>query len=236
MIRQTDQDKLASFVRGVLPEATRHVEESGREIVQTVVWLVGLATGLLALFAAKPEMAAATGNTGRALIATLLAVVLLGVAQRLVRQVAMDKERQISHMAHMHLWGMTEAFDDPLPLQDWWDEAEILGALKEDFDLDYSFLQEKNAPLETYRDAFAHQYAIWESGELKKKEDMQNFSAALQGRASPIPENPEEKPLDSLRAYASSVRWWRQAANVLYWATGTSFACAAALTAATLIR
>ena len=93
---RTLTDELVAVMREWLPTIARQSEEAGREAVQTVVWLVGLASGLIALFAFNSGLVTSvTLGQRRALIISLSITITCGVLQRLTYQFAEQKQRNL---------------------------------------------------------------------------------------------------------------------------------------------
>lgn len=237
MTRQTTADKIAIRIRESLPSLMRQGDESAKEAIQTTVWLVGLATGLLALLSAKPELLIHLGALRPWLVVGLFGVVVVGVCQRLAQQILSGKERVLAYSLEMYLWGWTEPFEDPLPLQDWWREEQILERLKVDFNLDYSAFRDNNVPLKAYQDAYAGHYKTWEEFEHGKHQRMAQLMMVLQGKKDEVPTNTvaDTDPFSSLRPGATTVRRWLRLRNALYYTTCLLFMGIAALVAIALI-
>lgn len=238
MDKPTAHDKLLIQVRQLLPDIVRANDDQNREETQTVVWLVGLAAGFLGVLAAKPEILFALGKIRPYLIPSLAAVAVSGLAERLCQQVAARKERYAVFNVNMYLWAYTEPFDQPLRVQEWWTEQEILQRLRDDFGMDYSFLSRYNVPIEGYREAYQGQYELWEKAESEKAEHIADLMAAIGGNdAPPKPtESAEADAISQIRARAKSIKRWNRAAAVLYWTTCGIFVAGTGMLATALLR
>jgi len=87
-------DELAAHYARSLADTAKAFAEENQEAVQTVVWLVGIATALLALMAASNAVAALLTSHRPVLISLLLGVVTFGVAQRVTFVIGSRFERQ----------------------------------------------------------------------------------------------------------------------------------------------
>jgi hypothetical protein len=74
------------------------------ESVQVVVWLVGIATGFLALVAANQTLVGSLGTPRGIVVVPFLATVILGVVHRLILQVTIDVDRSIQMRRRVQLW------------------------------------------------------------------------------------------------------------------------------------
>ncbi len=145
----------------------REAEEAGREIVQTVVWVVGLSSGLLALLAARPQILAGLSPPALGVLTSALAAaVAFGVLQRIVYQLTAWADRSHFRGLTTYLMGVTADLNLPTDFSDYWDAAEIVRRLRQDFDLDYGFLLEQDVPLKACQDAYKRQYELWTEHDL----------------------------------------------------------------------
>jgi hypothetical protein len=236
MTKQTAPDKLALQIRQLVLDAAQSVSEPTGESVQTVVWLVGLSTGFLGLAAAKPDVLKPVGSHSFILILTLVGVVVFGVAQRLVHQVATLKEKRLVHSLQIEFWSMGEQPAGPEPLDDSWSRQELAKRLSEHLDVDLSSWTEKNAPIEKYRELYRAFFGEWKDREGSEANRLQDLLAAIAGKPAPMQEPPDTRTarissIDSIRREARSVKRWTHTAALFYWTASAMFVVAAALLA-----
>ena len=207
-----------------------------------MVWLVGLSTGFLGLVAFKPDVLKPVGSHSVVLISTLVGVVVLGVAQRLIHQVATLKEKRLTHSLQIEFWSMAEQPNDPEPLEDWWPREELARRLVDHLDVDLSSWIEQNAPIERYRELYRTFLGHWKDREASKANRLQDLLAAIAGKPAPILEPPDAQTrtvgissIDSIRRQARSAKRWTRTAALLYWAVSGMFVVAAGIIAVALL-
>lgn len=242
MTKQTTQDKLALEIRQLVLDAARAVSEPTGESVQTVAWLVGLSTGFLGLVAFKPDVLKLLGSRSVVLISTLVSVVVLGVAQRLIHQVATLKEKRLAQSLQIQFWSMAEQPNDPEPLEDRWPREELARRLSDHLDADLSSWIEQDAPIEKYRELYQTLFGHWKDREASKANRLRELLAAIAGKPAPIPEPADAQTrtvgiswVDSIRRQASSAKRWTRTAALLYWAVSGMFVVTAAIIAIALL-
>jgi hypothetical protein len=163
MPRTTLADVLAEFFRSIVPEAARRADETRSEHVQTGVWLVGLASAMLALFVSNRDKVAFVSNIEADWIVSLLGFsVLAGVAQRIVLLIgsAQEYNARIGFMSWLRASEISVNLAEPLSQE--WSNDEILRRLKEHYELDYTFLLTFPSPEEQLRQAYAQVHSSWE--------------------------------------------------------------------------
>lgn len=155
----------ADLFREALPRAIQHIQRAEQSSEQTIAWLVGLSSTLLALSLADPgRVKELLGPVFHLTVGGLLTSVISGVLYRIVSLVVSARRTQLMLGLENHLTGI-RAFDDvdvPSILDDEWDRAEIVRRLQDDFGVDYSFLVTYGTPIEGCREAYASQYKIVE--------------------------------------------------------------------------
>jgi hypothetical protein len=122
---KTLTDELAVVMREWLPALVTESKDFGRETVQTVVWLVGLATGLITLLATHSgTIEALTISQRRVLIPVLAATITCGLLQRILNQLVERKERILLFglQGHLAAYGTQHAEPDELNEQSTPDE------------------------------------------------------------------------------------------------------------------
>lgn len=155
-------DDLAAVMREWLPTIVKQSEEAGREAVQTVVWLVGLASGLVTLLAVNPRIITSISPTHRgALIVTLSLTITCGVLQRVTYQLAERYQRNFLLGLQGYLVGQMQEFEEPDELTERWDRNEISLRLSRDFNLDLTPLNEFNLPIDLYRNIYTNHLEGW---------------------------------------------------------------------------
>src|SRR5882672_10794940 len=77
---------IAQFMQDWIPLALRAYEETSKETVQTIVWIVALATGVLSVATLNERLLRGlTPGAARAEIVLLLGTLVLGVVQRVLQ-------------------------------------------------------------------------------------------------------------------------------------------------------
>jgi len=110
-------EEVAGVMRETLPAVLNESKDLGRESVQTVVWLVGLASALITLLAANSGLIGALTATQRRVLIPLLALTIgCGVLQRIVNQVVEQKEHKLFFglQGHLAAYGTQTAEPDQL--------------------------------------------------------------------------------------------------------------------------
>jgi len=110
---KTLTDDLAAVIHEWLPTIAKESEEAGRETVQTVVWLVGLASGLVTLLAVSSGIITSiSSGHRRALIVALSVTITCGVLQRIMYQLAERYQRNFLLGLQGYLVGQIQKFDE----------------------------------------------------------------------------------------------------------------------------
>ena len=200
------------------------LRESARESVQAATWLVGLASGIVALLATKEGAITALNGAARpAVFLLMLLAVMFGVLQRLLFWIA--EQRQLSHFLGLqgYLIGWVAASKaESLPLlSDSWTVQRIVDEIRINFDLDYSFLVEYQSPVEAAREMYNK---LCESDERSDRDTLESFAEtamAYAGRAKP--EIKSDKSLDVIRDEAKIISRLSRAATWCLALTGLAF-------------
>ena len=133
------------------------------ETNQTTVWLVGLASTLLALTVASPDRVRNVVGTAYATVAILLLVTVISGAVVRVGAVWISyfSEVQLSELRYA-MDGLATKLAQPiqsdLKLSMNWSVEEIVAKFKSHFDSDYSFLLEHNTPIDRCRKMYQETY------------------------------------------------------------------------------
>jgi hypothetical protein len=235
-------DRFIETIRDWIPGVLRQAEETGRETVQVVVWLVGLASALLALEATNRALLSGLSITGR-FVATflLVGVAVLGVLQRIVYHIAEAKQRELILRLQGHLAGLTTNVDEPFELQQWWDRAEIIKQLLRGFDLHYDFLGQDDVPIEKCREIYSNHYDRWKSFESQRLNDFGELMGAFMGK--PKGKGREvlgleiggADHLEIARGMAMSVNRWTRASYLCFYACCTCFVAGLVMVAWALV-
>jgi hypothetical protein len=228
---------LARFLRDWLPSLVRELEESGRETVQIVVWLVGLSSGLIALAAVNPRLLGALSSGARVtLLGLLAAVVALGVVQRVVYLLAETSRRSLWRGLQGYLWAQTDETALPFALLESWDRGQLVERLEKDFDLDYKFLIEYDAPIQKCREIYIGVYERWQKGENEALKQFAELLAAYSGKDRPMEmtiggQTTRTADLDHIRKSGKAVNRLEFLSTGLYLATAAAFVTALLLLA-----
>jgi hypothetical protein len=235
---RTLSNELAAFLREWIPTLLRQYEEAGRETVQTVVWLVGLASGLVTLIAVNPKIVASlTTGLRRGLVISLGITITCGVLQRVIYQLAEPKQRQLLFGLECCLAGYTLQVQEPEELEQRWDQREIVLRLARDFDVDYSILDELDISIERYREAYSSQVQIWRHHESERLQWLGQVTAAYSGipaeKAKQIFQVDQERGdnLAEARGTVGHIRSLQRSSRVLFMGTCAGFLAALLLLA-----
>ena len=174
---------VAEFVRDLVPTSKREYEEVSKETVQTTVWIVALASGLLSVAALNEKLLSGLSRTAvKVEIGLLLGTVVLGVLQRLLQHILDRWLRNVLLNLHSRLIGLTLEADTP-PAPDLMTTKEgIIGALRDYFGLDYSFLVAQNVGLPASQEAYQTQYKLWQQQEKEALTSLAHLLAAFSGK------------------------------------------------------
>lgn len=242
MPKQTAHDKLGLQIRQLVLDAARSVSEPSGDAVQTVAWLVGLSTGFIGLVAFKPDTLKPVGPRSVVLISSLVGVVVLGVAQRLIHQVATLKAKGLTQSLQIEFWSMAEQPNDPEPLEDSWPREELARRLSDQLDVDLTRWIEVSAPIEKYRELYRTFFGHWKDREARKANRLQDLLAAIAGKPAPILEPADARTrtveissIDSIRRQAKSAKRWTRTAALFYWGVSGMFVVVAGILAAALL-
>jgi hypothetical protein len=235
-------DELVSVMREWLPTIARQSEEAGREAVQTVIWLVGLASGLLALFAINSGVVASvTFGQRRALIIGLSATITCGVLQRIAYQLAEHNQRNLWLGLQGYLVGSEQLLEEPDELNEQWDRDEIVLRITRNFELDLAPLNTFNIPIDFYRKVYSNHFDGWhryQSGRLQRLGEVIAAYLGMSEEQGKTLFNVDQSRSDGLlevRRKASRIRWLLRAAFFLFGGTCVSFLAAFLLLGYTIL-
>jgi hypothetical protein len=242
MARKAYIDEFVNVLREWLPVLTRQSEEAGRESVQTVVWLVGLASGLVTLLAVNPGIVKSLSTTQRTtLVIALSAAVSCGVIQRIVYQLVERWRRDFLMGLHGYIVGCSSEFWEPERLDNGWDQNQIIVRLKDNFEIDFSILSQFGLNLDFYRSAYNAQYDNWHEFESEKLKHLGEVVTAYLG----IPKKESDKmfglegdkgiDLAQVRIKASRLGFFYRAVFLLFAASCASFLLALLLLARAIL-
>jgi hypothetical protein len=161
--RTTIADFLADYFRAMVPEVTRRADEARSEHIQTGVWLVGLASALLALFVSnRGKVPFVSPGEAKWMVVLLGVSVVAGVGHRIILLIASAQE----YNARVALLGWLRAsqmdVDVAQPLDDSWTNEEIVSRLKNHYELDYEFLLKSPSAKEEIRKVYSQVHSSWE--------------------------------------------------------------------------
>ena len=235
---KTLADDLAAVMREWIPAIAKQSEEAGREAVQTVVWLVGLASGLITLLAVNSGIVTSiTTGQRRALIVALSVTITCGVLQRIAYQLAEQKQRNLWLGLQGYLVGYEQQLEEPDELSERWDRNEIVLRLTRDFNLDLSALNEFNIPIDFYRNVYNNHVEGWHRYQSERLQRLGQVIAAYlglseeQGAKILQIDQSSNNDLSEVRKKASSIRWLLRVAFFLFAGTCVSFLAALLLLA-----
>jgi hypothetical protein len=206
-----------------LPEIISGASTITGELVQTTVWLVGLASAVLAVIVTKDTVLVATPILRNALGITLFATVLLGVLQRICQQRVLAKE----HYVMMHVrqtlrnarpWDA----QDPTTPGEHHTAKRIVELMNTEFGIDYTFALSRRDALERLREAHQWRYDLWKKGNEGKVQTLVGIGLAVRGKPQGATLQAEDT-LEEIRTLVRSEKRWGRASTVLYIGTGLSF-------------
>jgi hypothetical protein len=209
--RKTPLDTYLEFFRDVVPTITREVNEHSRESVQTLVWLAGLGVALLTFSGAYPRsLSALTQSQKHLYIGLLVSVVILAVVQRVLHHIAEGLQRNHLYGMRGALFAITGMATPPQELFEGWNCAEIVAAIKTEFDVDYSFLLTPNQSVDECRKAYRAQYDLWHSQQEDRAKSIGRLIGAYLGKGEKSSEDiftgAEEVNLGILRRKGRIIR------------------------------
>jgi hypothetical protein len=205
--------QLAAFMRESLPAVISEAKDLGRESVQTVVWLVGLATGLITLIAAHPEIISPlTIFQRRMIIAGLCFTITFGLAQRIFNQLAERRERDLFFRLQGHLAAYGLDVVEPDELENRWTQNEILERLRRDFDSDVTVLADLGLPIELYRTLYSRHVELWHEQQSRRLNDLLQVLAAYGMYDPSTAMMSQADTLRPIRRIVSRIKWLRRGA------------------------
>lgn len=230
---RTLTDELVAVMREWLPTIEKQSEEAGREAVQTVVWLVGLASGLITLFAINSGLVTSiTTGQRRGLIIILATTITSGVLQRISYQLAEYKQRNLWLGLQGYLVGSEQQLEEPDELNERWDRNEIVVRIRRDFDMDLTPLDGLNIPVDVYRQVYSNYLEGWQRYQSESLERLSQVIAAYLGMSEEQGNTLfriDQSIVDGLpevRKRASYIRWLKRSAFLFFAGTCVSFLAA----------
>lgn len=221
---------LAKHYNIIIPEAEAQFFNLARSTVDVSVWLVGLATGVIAFLVGSDDAGEMLGQYSYQASLVLFAfVIFFGVAQRVLFHIGELRKWPISLRLRGSLIGLTENTPLASKLQDHWSVNDIVDRLREDFGVNYSYLIEYNVPLERAREAYNGQLQIHREFE---KEGIDNLAEILCAHYG-LPESEKgnyfgkdmKQDLEETRAKAMKVNEIFGASNTAYFLAAGFFIC-----------
>jgi len=162
MARTSLADFLGDYLRAMVPEVASRADEVRGEHVQTGVWLVGLASALLALFVSNRDKVPFVSTVEAKWIVALLGFsILCGVAHRIILLIASAQEYNARVGFLGWLRGIQMNVEIAQPLDESWTNDEILARLKNHYELDYGFLLKSPSAKEELHQVYSQVYASW---------------------------------------------------------------------------
>ena len=211
-----------------MPRVEEGWKDIGRQSVQVITWLVGLSVGIIALIITnKTNVEYLNPGSAIAVLILLSIVIVSGATHRVLYLYAETLLLPVLTGLYGYLAGYTNPIEEPCELEEYWDRDEIVRRLKEDFEADYSFLVERNVPLEGCREAYNSLYRIYKKIEQESVQEFLNVLAAYLGYTKE-----EEKkflsPSDiaSLTAHAKKMRRAFYASTIFYYIASAFFVAA----------
>jgi hypothetical protein len=211
---KTLTDQLAAFMRDSLPAVISEAKDLGRESVQTVVWLVGLATGLITLIAAHAEIIAPLSVAQRRLlIVGLCATITFGLGQRILNQLAERRERDLFFRLQGHLAAYGLDVTEPDQIENRWTQDEILQRLNREFDTDLTSLADSALPIDLYRTLYSRHLELWHEHQSRRLNDLFQLLAAYGMYDPSTAMMSQADTLRPVRRIVACVKWLRRAAS-----------------------
>lgn len=236
----TDKEPLSVAVARITGEtlhrAADHVHRSSVDAGQTVMWLVGLASTLVALNVAQPaQMARVLVPHERRFVILLLITIAAGVLCKILALWGVTLTAVQLANVGTYLTGFAAGLKSfhPKALSDQWDRDDVIRMLQSEFGLDYSFLRTYKTPVEFCRQAYQAQFDIWTSSEAEMIEDVSKAVYFYTGQRlalnNPVP---QAQP-----GAAPSIHWLARVANGLTSVVGLLFviACGSFVAAMTIL-
>ncbi len=238
--RPTPSQALTQLFRDWIPVSKKEYEEVSKETVQTTVWVVALATGLISVAILNQRfLGGLTPGVSRIFISLVLATIVLGVLQRVLQHLLNQLYGRHLLDLHTRLLGFTAQVTTPPEVDLMTDRDKIIGTLQEHFGVDYSFLRTYNVPLPGCQEAYESQYKIWYEGEKNVKAWLAELIAAFSGKPASWGHEllaPKPMSLDPVRKKAVRLKAMAWAVFVIFSLMTASFVGAMIILAWSLVR
>ena len=223
-MRKPGSHRFIEVFAEALPAMEARLRESARESMQASTWLVGLASGMVALLAANQGVVSALTRTERLVVLLLmLSCVTVGVLQRLLFWIA--EQRHLNHFVGLqgYLIGYIAASNAQAPpiLNPDWSVAQIVNHIKTYFDVDYSFLIEYQSPIEAARETYVGLYELEDKLDQEVLDKFEETAMAYAGRPKPQTQAPDS--LDEIRREGRIISFLSRAATWCLGFTGVTF-------------
>jgi hypothetical protein len=196
------------LLRDSIPLSKQEYEKTSKETVQMVVWTVTLATGLLSLAALNSRFLAGLSQSAlRAEIALLLSTIFFGVLQRVLQHLFDQFFR--SHLLGLYTYLVGASVDTATPPAPdlMVDCDKVIAALRDHFQLDYSFLKTYNVPLAGCQEAYKTQYDFWRTSQENATKSTLELVAAYTGQPTSWVERIMANSPTDLEAIRKKTRW-----------------------------
>jgi hypothetical protein len=230
---------IAKFYCNLVPELETEWHGLAQASVHVGTWLVGLATGLIALLVGIGDARSLVGTTTlQWAIGLLSVVVVLGVVQRALFHLAQRLRWPILVGLRGNLLGYTDRSAYASELSQYWDKDEIVRRLRDDLGMDYDWLLEPPISLERARDAYNSHLAIHKKYEDEGLAHLAQLMTAHTGMPAEAEANyfsskPEDIP--QIRRKAMRVNQLFFAAEVAYAGAALCFVAAVIVTSIAVI-
>jgi hypothetical protein len=230
---QRAMDAYPAMVKPALQAIHEAYRDDFKESVQTVVWIVSLATGMLVLIASSPTALDIGEDSRRWLAGSLLLTVVAGVAQRVAQRTASLKMRHVVTVAEMAIVTADSAIDVE-PLMPTWTCKEITSRAKTAFGEEE---QESFLKIEEI-DEVSLARSLYETLRLGRRNDyVVAILGAAEGEGAVSTTDPKKTSvLEDVVLVGRSFDRWLNAANGFYYAACGLFTIALGIVGFQLIR
>lgn len=201
----------AELAEATVLDAHKALGEESQETVQTVVWLVGLASAMLVVLGAK-DHSFVTDTGQRAFFSLLLFVTIsAGVLQRVLQQLRRQSEVVYMMALRTAVASFKYEADVPSALDNNWPKARIAANIKHFFGFDYAYLAEPDTTLEEAQAVYASLFASFSAFDDRRMKEFGRMMAAIKGvQASAGTTEVAESPPDytAIRDAERRMKWW----------------------------
>jgi hypothetical protein len=227
----------AHLLAKLLADGVRNERENfsrqDSDYAQTAVWLVGLASTLLAATVVDPtKVRSALGMAYGPVISCLWTTIVAGVTYRVVAHLLASNVLNRAVLLESRFVASVEAYTLKTPdlLSNRWTGEEIVARIHEQFDLDYSFLLKYDTSIEKYREIYLEQYNSFE----RHSNDFASEHLALYAAAHDLNNDEPSATADpeKLRSKAKLINSMSRAAMWLFLVCASAFVASMFLVAA----